>query len=47
NFWSTSPSLLDSGCSVCCCLVADTLSSAVIYTSAFGSSSYMGLISAS
>ncbi|GKC00849.1 hypothetical protein Tco_0986985 [Tanacetum coccineum] len=33
--------------SVCLCPVANTLSSAVICTSAFGSSSYMGLISAS
>nr|GEW25350.1 hypothetical protein [Tanacetum cinerariifolium] len=35
------------GCSVCCCLVENTLLSAVIYTLAIGSSSYMGLMSAS
>nr|GEX61200.1 hypothetical protein [Tanacetum cinerariifolium] len=35
------------GCSVCYCPIANTLISAVVCTSAIGSSSYMGLISAS
>ncbi|GKF59642.1 hypothetical protein Tco_0176428, partial [Tanacetum coccineum] len=39
--------LLDSSCSVCCCPVADTLSLAVVCTSAIGSLLSMGLISAS
>nr|GEY19258.1 hypothetical protein [Tanacetum cinerariifolium] len=40
-------SLLTRGCSVCYCPVANTLISTVICTSAIGSASYMGLISAS
>ncbi|GKC61113.1 hypothetical protein Tco_1088711, partial [Tanacetum coccineum] len=35
------------GCSVCCCLVAKILISAVVCTLAIGSSSYMGMISTS
>ncbi|GKD78361.1 hypothetical protein Tco_1340982, partial [Tanacetum coccineum] len=46
-FWSTSPSLLNLGYSVCYCPIAKTLISAVVCTSAIVSSSYMGLISAS
>nr|GFB23438.1 hypothetical protein [Tanacetum cinerariifolium] len=35
------------GCSVCCCPIANTLISAVVCTLSIGTSSYMGLISAS